>query len=114
MEPERWSPPLVDADWYALCQALHKGIEGKYWKEMCDSCKVMTKALGAKKLQEAQKGKALWAMKAAKHRMEEFYDPVRKDNILGGNKTRLELLEEHLNDPIVALDKALKCVDDQY
>ena len=29
IEPERWCPPLVDADWYAFCQALHKGIEGE-------------------------------------------------------------------------------------
>ena len=53
-------------------------------------------------------------MKAAKDRREEFYDPARKDNILGRNKTRLELWEEHLKDPIVALDIALKCVEDQY
>ena len=26
IKPERWSPPLVDADWYAFCQALYKGI----------------------------------------------------------------------------------------
>ena len=50
-------------------------------------------------------------MKAAKDRGEEFYDPERKDKILGRNKTRLELWEEHLKDPIVALDKALKCVE---
>ena len=24
----RWRPPLVDADWYAFCQALYKGTEG--------------------------------------------------------------------------------------
>ena len=29
----------------------------------------------------------------------------------GKNKTRLELWEEHLKDPIVAVDKALKCVE---
>ena len=28
-----------------------------------------------------------------------------KDNIVGRHKTRLELWEEHLRDPIVALDK---------
>ena len=32
IEPERKSPPLVDADWYALCLALYKGIEGKDWE----------------------------------------------------------------------------------
>ena len=37
IKPERWSPPLVDADWYAVCQALYKGIEGKDWEEMYDS-----------------------------------------------------------------------------
>ena len=70
--------------------------------------------MGVKKTQEAQKAKALWAMKAAKDRREEFYDPARKDNIWGRNTTGLELWEEHLKDPIVALDKALKCVEDQY
>ena len=68
----------------------------------------------SKKTQEAQKASALWAMKAAKDRREEFYDSARKDNILGRNKTRLELWEEHLKDPIVALDQAPKCVEDQY
>ena len=46
-------------------------------------------------------------MKAAKDRREVFYDPARKDNILGRNETRLEL-------PIAALDEAPKCVEDQY
>ena len=36
-ESERWSPPLVDADWCAFCQALYKGIEGEDWEEMLDS-----------------------------------------------------------------------------
>ena len=66
---------------------------------------------GAKKPSESQKAKALWAMKAAKDRVEEFYDPARKENILGKNKTRLELWEEHLKDPIIALDTALKCLE---
>ena len=26
---DRWSPPLVDADWHAFCQASCKGIEGR-------------------------------------------------------------------------------------
>ena len=55
IKPERWSLPLVDADWYAFCQALYKGIEGKDWEEMNDSCKVLSKAVGVKKPREAQK-----------------------------------------------------------
>ena len=41
-------------------------------------------------------------MKAAKDVGEECYDPDRKDNILGRNKTRSALWEEHLKYPIVA------------
>ena len=115
IEPERWSPPLVDADLYAFCQALYKGMEGEDWEDMYDSYKVMSKAVGVKKKpQEAQEAKALWAMRAAKDRKEEFYDPARKDNTSSRNKTRFYLCQEHLKDQIVALDKALKCVEDQY
>ena len=69
----------------------------------------MSRAVAVKKPQEAQKAKALWKMKAAKDAGEEYHDPEREDKILGRNKTRLALWEEHLKDPIVALDKALKC-----
>ena len=41
---------------------------------MYDSYKIMTRAAGVRKPQEAQKAKALWAMKAAKDRKEEFHD----------------------------------------
>ena len=86
IKPERWSPFLVDADWYALCQASYKGIEGEDWEEIYDSYKAMSKALGVKEQQEAQKARALWAMNAAKDRREEFDDPARKDDILGRKK----------------------------
>ena len=114
IEPERWGPPLVDADWHAFCQALYKGIEGENRDDMYDTYKAMSKVLGLKKPQEAQKAKALWVMKAAKDRKEEFYYQARNENILGRNTTRLEMWDEHLKDTIVALDKALKCVEDQY
>ena len=60
--------------------------------------------------QEAQKAKAFWKMKAAKDAGEEYYDPAREDDILGRNKTISALWEEHLKDPMVAVDQALKCV----
>ena len=72
----------------------------------------MSKAAGARKPSESQTDKALWAMKAVKDRREDFYDPARKDNILKRNQTRLELWEEHLKDPIIALDKALEKLGD--
>ena len=36
IEPQRWGPPLVEADWYAFCQALYKGIDGEDWEEVYD------------------------------------------------------------------------------
>ena len=105
---------LVDADWHPFCQAIYKGIEGEDWEELYDCHKETSKAAGVKRPNENQKAKALWKMKAARDSGEDFYDPERKDKILGRNKTRLELWEEHLKDPVVALEKALKCVEKQY
>ena len=37
----------------------------------------MSKTVGVKKPQEAQKARALWTMKVAEDRREEVYDPTR-------------------------------------
>ena len=105
-EKERWCPPLVDYDWYAFCQALYRGIEGEDWGEMYDAYQEMSRAVAVKKPHEAQKAKALWKMKAAKDAGEE-----NNRSHAGRNKTRVVLWEDHLKDPIVTLDKALKCVE---
>ena len=97
---------MEDADWHAFCQAIYKGIEGRDQEKLYEHYKEMGGAAGQRKPMEVTKARALWKMKAARDRRED-----RKDNISGRNKTRLELWEEHLRDPIVALDKALKCVE---
>ena len=59
-----------------------KGMNGK-----SSHCREMSRAAGAKKPSESQKRqKPLWAMKAAKDREEEYYDPARKDNIWEGTR----------------------------
>ena len=82
--------------------------------EMFEANKKMSRAVGVKKPQEAQKIKALWKMKAAKGAGDSILRPTRADNILGRNKTRLALWEEHLQNSIVALDKVLECVENRY
>ena len=52
IEQERWGPRLVDADLYAFCQALYKGIEGEACEEMYDSQKVMSRAVGVRRLRK--------------------------------------------------------------
>ena len=44
IEENRWGPPPVDADWHAFCQAIHKGIEGSEWEELCCHYREMSKA----------------------------------------------------------------------
>ena len=78
-------PPLVDADWRAFCQAIYKGIEGRDWEELNEHYIEMSRAAGVRKPNESQIARALWKMKAAKDKGEDFYDPERKDNILGRN-----------------------------
>ena len=70
--------------------------------------------MGVRKPQEAQKAKASCAVKAAEDRKEDVCNPAREEDISRRVKTRLEMGEEHLKDPTVALDKALKCVESQY
>ena len=73
----------MDADWHAFCQALCKGIEGEDWEELHGAYKEMSRAVGVKKPQVAQKAKALWKMKAAKDAGEEYYDPTRETTSWG-------------------------------
>ena len=82
MAKERWGH-LVGADWHAFSQALYEGIEGEDWRELHVAYKEMSRAVGVKKPQEAQKAKVLWILKAAKDAREEYYDPACEDNILG-------------------------------
>ena len=56
---------------------------------------------------KVKKAKAMWAMKAAKDTSEESDDPARREDFLGRTKTRLELWEEHLKDPIFSIKKSL-------
>ena len=58
IEFERWSPPLVDADWHAFCRAIYKGIEGKEWEELYYHDREMSEAAGTKKPSESQKSES--------------------------------------------------------
>ena len=59
IEPGRWGPHLVDAEWNAFCQALYKGIEREDWEEMYDSYKEMSRALWCDEAAGGPEGKSL-------------------------------------------------------
>ena len=61
-----------------------------------------------------KKRKPFWAMTAAWDRSEEFCDPAGKEDISDRTRTRLDLWEEHLKDPLAALATALECLDNSF
>ena len=65
-QKKRCAPPLVEADWHALCQALFQGIVSRHRRRKLE------RAVGVQKPQEAQKAEALWKMNAAKNVGEEY------------------------------------------
>ena len=73
--------------------------------------KELHQTVGTKKLGESQKAKALWSMKAAEDRDEQFCDPTHQKDMQGRPQTRLVLWEEHLKSPVAALAKALECFE---
>ena len=90
-------------------------VHSRFWRlSGVGSHKEMSRAVRVRTPQEAQKAKALWKMKAAKDAGEEYYDSTREVGIKGRNETRSALWKSTSKKTIVALDKALKCVEDQY
>ena len=63
----------------------------------------MTKAAGAKKASESQKAKALWPMKAAWDRSEEFYDAARKEDVLGRKEKPSGIVGRTSQRPVAAM-----------
>ena len=49
LEIARCGPPLVDADWHALAQAICGETEGSEWEELHDHDREISKATGARK-----------------------------------------------------------------
>ena len=67
--------------------------------------------IGRRDITGVKNAKALWPMKVVWDRSEDYDDPARKEDILGRTRTRLDLWEPHLKDPIVALATALDCLE---
>ena len=61
---------------------------------MSDYYKELHQVVGTRKPGESQKARAPWAMKAAKDREEQLYDPALQIHIQGGPETRLGLCGE--------------------
>ena len=111
IEADRWGVPLVDADWHAFCHSIYKAIEDSEWEELYDHFPKSLCFQTFIRLPHSRCRTYFFVMRAARDRGEDFYDPARADNIMGWNKTRLDLLEEHLKDPMAALDKAMSCLE---
>ena len=59
IKPERWPLSWLMLTGMPSARRCAKASEGEDWEEMYESLKEMSRAVGAKKPQEAQKAKAL-------------------------------------------------------
>ena len=101
IEPGSWSPPLVDADWYAFCQALYKGIEGEDWEDMYDSHKVMSRC-GSEEAAGGSEGKSLMGRKSSQRQKRKslmirlaertFWEDIKRDCICGNSTSKIQRL----------------------
>ena len=69
----RWSPPLVDEERHAMCQAIYYGVEGAEWDDMHHKYVEPHKAVNLKKSGVSKNAKTLWPMRDAKANGEAYY-----------------------------------------
>ena len=74
----------------------------------------MRKAAGVRKPNESKRSEGRLEDEGGKRRGSGFFMTQSARTTFWEEKKRLELSEEHLKDPIVALDKALKCLEKPY
>ena len=79
IEDDRWGRRWLMRTGMLSANQIYKGTRGEKWEELYCHYREVSRATGATKPSESQKAKALWAMKAAKDRGEEFYDPAGRE-----------------------------------
>ena len=101
-----WVLPLVDEDWHAVCQAIHKDVEEQ--REVVYHKYVeMHKAINLKKSSGSKKAIALWSMRDAKANGEAYYDRGG-EHVENSSAVRQALWEAHVKSPTAALEEALR------
>ena len=91
-------PPVVDEDWHAICQAIHKGVEGSEWETMYCNYKEMHQAVKCKKSRENKKAMALWSVTEAKDKGTDVYDLGSVLKIKTRSRVRLDPLGNPLEE----------------
>ena len=79
IEPERWVLSWLMLTGMPSARRCTKASTETVGKKCTSRTEKMSRAVGVKKPQEAQKAKALWKMKVVKDAGEEYYDPTRED-----------------------------------
>ena len=87
--PPTWEPPLVDEDWHAICQAIHKGVEGADWENLSYKFVEMEKEVNVCHPSGRSRAVTLWKIRDAK----EGCDVATKNQ--GSEEVRQELRSAH-------------------
>ena len=105
IENDRWVPPLVDANWQ----------EGEDWEELCCHYREMSKATGARKSQvKIKKEKPFGQRRQPRIEVRYTVNQLVKKHFWKNTDTPEVVGREHLKDPIIAFDEALKCLEKPY
>ena len=91
IEPERWVLSWLMLTGMPSARRCTKASTETVGKK-CTSRREMSRAVGVKNPQEAQKAKTLWKMKAAKDAGEEYYDPTREDKYQRKKRNKISTL----------------------
>ena len=86
----RWSPPLVDEDWHAMCPAICKGVEGAQWEKMCYKFVEMNNE------ENVRRAKAHWKIRDARERGDAHYDQTSEQHIVNRDAVRQDLWNKHV------------------
>ena len=109
VEASRLGPPLVDADWHAVCQAIYRGVEGAEWENLFKKFVEMKEVI-ARHPRGSRMAKIIWKMRDANDRGHTCDDQSYATKIDRREVAHQELWSAHLKSPSVALSEALRRV----
>ena len=70
----------------------------------------MSKAVSVRHPSGSSRAKTLWKVRDAKERGDAYYDQASEQTVVSGDAFRQEVWSEHLQQPALALDEALRIV----
>ena len=92
-------PPLINEDWYSLCQVLYDDIHADEWSKMKYEYKGLRQKLGVVSTGRGERVKVLWRLYELKAGEAKFLDDRVEDMVKSRRRIRREMWDAHITDP---------------